>query len=231
MAVNETIVTGRKFRKCIDEINKKWQRYSFWGKAEDTEFDDGKNAEIKLGAIDGITDSLASTSSRIAASAKSVNQLSNDLTFPDGTKFYPDIKDGVRGYNTDAARGADTFRPFSSAELLWMNHTPNSAQDNITISFDSSKYNKLIILSNGAIYSNTDRTYRSISILDVDLTRRQVIALPFGCPGSPDDYSRKVTFTDNLITITKGTGGNAISYATVLKIWGINMEENFYAYP
>lgn len=79
MAVNEIIVTGRKFRKCIDEINKKWQRYSFWGKAEDTEFDDGKNAETKLGAIDGITDSLASTSSRIAASAKAVSTLSNDL--------------------------------------------------------------------------------------------------------------------------------------------------------
>lgn len=34
--------------------------------------------------------------------------------FPDGTGFYPDTKDGVRGYNTDAARGADTFCPFSS---------------------------------------------------------------------------------------------------------------------
>lgn len=33
--------------------------------------------------------------------------------FPDGTKFYPDIKDGERGFNTDAARGADTFIPFS----------------------------------------------------------------------------------------------------------------------
>ena len=118
MAVNETIVTGRKFRKCIDEATKFWQRFSFWSKAEDTEFDDGKNAETKLGAIDGITDSLASTSSRIAASAKSVNQLSNDLMFPDGTKFYPDIKNGERGYNTDAARGADTFIPFRQKPIL-----------------------------------------------------------------------------------------------------------------
>lgn len=36
--------------------------------------------------------------------------------FPDGTKFYPDIKDGKRGYNTDPARGADTFNPFSSIQ-------------------------------------------------------------------------------------------------------------------
>lgn len=26
--------------------------------------------------------------------------------------FYPDIQEGVRGYNTDPARGADTFSPF-----------------------------------------------------------------------------------------------------------------------
>lgn len=36
--------------------------------------------------------------------------------FPDGTKFYPDIKDGKRGYNTDPARGADTFNPFRSSD-------------------------------------------------------------------------------------------------------------------
>ena len=39
--------------------------------------------------------------------------LSNDLKFPSGKGFYPDEKDGVAGYNTDPARGADTFVPFS----------------------------------------------------------------------------------------------------------------------
>lgn len=106
MAVNEEIVTGRKFRKLIDEVNKIWQRISFWTKASDVEFDDAKTAEIKVGAIDGITDSLASTSSRIAASAKSVNQLSNDLG---GLKFGID-SDGNYGYYKD---GADTVTPFS----------------------------------------------------------------------------------------------------------------------
>lgn len=37
--------------------------------------------------------------------------------FPDGVGFYPDTKDGVRGYNTDAARGADTFRPFNMPDI------------------------------------------------------------------------------------------------------------------
>lgn len=35
--------------------------------------------------------------------------LSNDLKFPSGKGFYPDEKDGIAGYNTDPARGADTF--------------------------------------------------------------------------------------------------------------------------
>lgn len=87
MAINETIVTGRKFRKCIDAATKAWQRISFWTKSSDVEFEDGKNAETKLGAIDGITDSLEDTSSRMAASAKAVSTLNNNLG---GLSFYED---------------------------------------------------------------------------------------------------------------------------------------------
>ena len=80
MAIRETIVTGRKFRKCIDEINRIWQRISFWTKACDVEFDDGKTAEEKLGKIDGITDSLDSISSNTALSAAAGNNLQNQVT-------------------------------------------------------------------------------------------------------------------------------------------------------
>ena len=51
MAINETVVTGRKFRKLIDETTKLWQRISFWTKASDVEFDDGKTAEEKIGNL------------------------------------------------------------------------------------------------------------------------------------------------------------------------------------
>lgn len=78
--VNEQIVTGRKFRKLIDEATKLWQRISFWTKANDVEFDDGENAETKLSAINGITDSLTSTSSNIAASAAAVKALNDKIT-------------------------------------------------------------------------------------------------------------------------------------------------------
>ena len=96
MAVNETIVTGRKFRKCIDAATKAWQRISFWTKSSDVEFEDGKNAETKLGAIDGITDSLEDTSSRMAASAKAVSTLNNNLGgYSYGETAYKAIRPGV----------------------------------------------------------------------------------------------------------------------------------------
>ena len=78
--MSETIVTGKKYRILTDVAQKVWQRVSFWTKSTDVEFNDAKTAETKVGAIDGITDSLSSNSSRIAASAKAVNQLNGDLT-------------------------------------------------------------------------------------------------------------------------------------------------------
>ena len=42
------------------------------------------------------------------------NALSENLTFPDGTGFYPDEQDGQKGYNTSPNRGADTFFPFNA---------------------------------------------------------------------------------------------------------------------
>lgn len=49
--------------------------------------------------------------------------------FPDGIGFYPDIQNGERGYNTDAARGADTFYPFS---------TDNDFKINVTVTAKTS---------------------------------------------------------------------------------------------
>lgn len=69
MALNEEIVTGRKFRKCIDVANKLWQRISFWTMACDVWFEDGKNAEEKLGNVDTV-----------------VKELKNKLTSFDNTK-------------------------------------------------------------------------------------------------------------------------------------------------
>ena len=79
MAVNETIVTGRKFRKLIDAANKQWQRISFWHKASDCEFDDGDTAETKVGAIKGITTDLNTTTTGYAADMTTVASLNSSL--------------------------------------------------------------------------------------------------------------------------------------------------------
>ncbi|MCM1100139.1 MAG: hypothetical protein NC079_00690 [Clostridium sp.] len=52
MAIHETIVTGRKFRKLIDETTMLWQRISFWTKASDVEFDDGSTLQDRITSLD-----------------------------------------------------------------------------------------------------------------------------------------------------------------------------------
>lgn len=82
MAINETIVTGRKFRKLIDEATRQWQRISFWHKASDCEFDDGKTAEEKLGMINGISSDPDCNDEFIAASIAAINRVKQ--SFQDG---------------------------------------------------------------------------------------------------------------------------------------------------
>lgn len=73
------------------------------------------------------------------AEAEEANtQLTSDLKFPDGTGFYPDIKDGQQGYNTDPARGADTFHPFKNVEYL--GEKQGSVSDRRYATFNISDY-------------------------------------------------------------------------------------------
>ena len=74
------ILTG--FQKIIDRIpvSEGWQTLSRWTSSQSVEYDDGKTAEIKNGAIDGITDSLTATNSNIALSASAGSSLQNQVT-------------------------------------------------------------------------------------------------------------------------------------------------------
>lgn len=108
---NEQIVKGKAYRILSDASSKLWSKLSFWTASSDVEFNDGKNAETKVGAIDGITDSLVSDSSNIAASAKAANDLNgmlNDInTNMGGLQFR--VNSGKGEYK---AVGADTWLPF-----------------------------------------------------------------------------------------------------------------------
>ena len=77
---SENIVTGKKYRILKDATQKVWDVISFWTKAKDVEFNDGQNAETKVGSIQGITSGLTTTSSNIAASASAVKELNDKIT-------------------------------------------------------------------------------------------------------------------------------------------------------
>ena len=74
IGINEKIVTGRKFRRLIDKDSKLWQLISWWTKARDVEFDDGKTAEQKLGNINGITSDFSVDDESTAASSSLTNR-------------------------------------------------------------------------------------------------------------------------------------------------------------
>ncbi|MFQ9637758.1 MAG: hypothetical protein ACLR0F_14035 [Eisenbergiella sp.] len=82
-----SIVSGyKKFKKYI-LTSSGFQLVSHWTKANTLEFDDGKTAQAKLGAIDGISSSRESNSDKIAASTALVSELNSDLG---GLSFYED---------------------------------------------------------------------------------------------------------------------------------------------
>lgn len=123
--------------------------------------------EMVLGTMEEID---ANTDSGKVAGALAVKELSSDIKFPDGAGFYPDIKDGQRGYNTDPARGADTFSPFSSIPEL----ISSSVASNIARTFDvssrllHSKYtvDNFYLVAKGvsfgtssAIHNNLEKSY------------------------------------------------------------------------
>ena len=103
----DTVSTGHFWNRCIDAVNKKFETYSFWHKASDCEFDDGGNAQTKVGAFKGITSDLNTTTTGYAADMTTVAKLNSSLG---GIKFGVD-SDGNYGY---IKAGADTVTPFKS---------------------------------------------------------------------------------------------------------------------
>ena len=75
----ETTSIGHFYNRCVDAVNNLFDTMSFWTHSKDVEFVDGKTAETKVGAINGITSDISGEADDIAASIKCVNQLNNSL--------------------------------------------------------------------------------------------------------------------------------------------------------
>lgn len=137
--------------------------------------------------------------------------------FPDGTKFYPDIKNGISGYNTDPARGADTFHPFSQKKLLWSNPAPNAYFHPQTLQIDLSKYNAIIISVRRQYGDNYVESYQFIEVPS-----------SFRLVGSINNTVRDLCIVDTS-KVYFSSCSYAISsddvkkYTIPLEIWGVNL--------
>lgn len=112
--INEVSITGRSYRILVDKAAKLWQKVSYWTHSSDVEFKDGKTAEEKVGAINGITSDISKEDEDIAASIKPVHIMKTNL---DNGIINDRIQlviqeDGSLGWKKD---GADTVTPFSRA--------------------------------------------------------------------------------------------------------------------
>lgn len=123
--VNEVIVTGRVKRRLIDQAAKLWQRLSYWTKASDVEFDDGKTAEEKIGNINGITSDFSLDDECICASASMAHRAHERFDeFTDGGRIVS-IKIGDDGKPYIAYKdGADTvLKKLGEPEITTSSHT------------------------------------------------------------------------------------------------------------
>lgn len=150
-----------------------------------------------------------------------VLQLNNKLTFPDGSEFYLDVKDGERGYNTDPARGADTFVPFRKVKPLALlkifqkSHNSNTGTHNYTLTENVSTLliQYITVLGDGA--ANLP-TVTVDGIAKTGFTYRQ---LPISNPAPTFAYSLVLTHLkkgDTLVMTSPYWGTNAYE----LQLWG-----------
>ena len=146
-----SIASGyKKFKKYI-LTSSGFQLVSHWTKANTLEFDDGKTAQDKLGAIDGISSSRESNSDKIAASTALVSELNSDLG---GYKFSK-TTDGKPGFIVPG--GADTVIPFKKDPIIksgsntdsgWGNFVINTGLERIDLfmaRYDGSYYNGMLL--------------------------------------------------------------------------------------
>lgn len=77
--------------------------------------------------------------------------------FPDGVRFFPDKQGDNYGFNTDAQRGADTFRPFSNGEVIELPSTAGTYK-HFTLKFEN-PYKKKILCCYGYAITNSPQVF------------------------------------------------------------------------
>lgn len=206
MAINERITTGRKFRRLIDKEAKLWQRISWWTKASDVEFNNGKTAEQKLGNINGITSDLDDNYSDIAASSSSTFRIHDNLEHGIINSHIQFVinEDGTLGWKKD---GADTVLNFSSniadmfvsenivaLKLSQASESENTDYTYQTDSFNGKKNDKyLVVLTTSGGYNGSSIKVQmkipqgSWKNVDLSYKKHNSPGLYFGVFTAPED--------------------------------------------
>ena len=79
--MTDTIITGRKFRVCVDSTQDKWNVISFWVKAQDVELDSGMNVQDFVTNINSqITGILSDSLSDSTDTAPTSRLLKDQIT-------------------------------------------------------------------------------------------------------------------------------------------------------
>ncbi len=185
MAINEQIVSGRKFRKLIDESTKLWQRISIWTKSSDVEFDDGKTAETKVGAINGITDSLTADNPNIALSSKAGTNLQNQLNQLNTGIRYNSETDKVQIYYKGAWvnwKSGGMGREWDAIALETETFTPNGGYTPIIVSYQNGK---MIMITDAQVSNYTTNlgfeycpsTNKTLHITGISNTSQEIVIM------------------------------------------------------
>lgn len=216
MAINEEIVTGKKFRRLIDIATNKWRRYSFWNKAKDTECEDGTDVETKVGAIKGITTSTNVSETGYAADAKTVSGINQSLT---NINTY--VGEDGKLHFVDST-GADSVLPFSNLKYFIKN---GILQDGV-VATPPKAYttNNNCTTQNGYFltYVGTSNTGYYCQINGIDLTDIDILIIAATCPQSGQNYWALFDSRSKVISTGKWT------YVDVRTQSGISFLRTYY---
>ena len=164
MTINEQIVSGRKFRKLIDEASRLWLRISFWTKASDVEFDDGEDAETKFSNVKLIIDNLKQAFQNFKESVQdSLNNIHDNLggckIEQEGNNFYIVGADSVRKKLGNVEEGVHIY----SSSYIFYYPNVKSGSINIPINIDTTNYK---IIAAGVTSANMGVTYDGDTLSD-----------------------------------------------------------------
>lgn len=164
MAINETFIKGRSWRKNIenDPNNKKWNTYSFRTASSDVIFDDGSTLDDKLANVKGVTkdenapDGYAADISLVRTIKNLVNALSklvNNINYRlGGLRFYEDSNGKwVVGADSVPKKLGSSIIDISPLALVFLKDYKDIKVDGI---LDNSSGNWEEV---GAIYGNITR--------------------------------------------------------------------------